>query len=166
MFHAFFLLQRLLYPKTDRHYINFYLGLSLPLQIITFVAMLTRFTAFVLLAALVSSNCSRFFVYAGFELNKKYIAGNLCINKDRPWLHCNGKCYFMKKIRQAEENEKKQEAKDNLNKMEVSFFQEPYRVAFVEPIILSVRQAIFPSYACPYSESYIDTIFRPPKHSA
>ena len=65
-----------------------------------------------LLVALVISSFSRFFVYAGFELNRKYIAENLCINKNRPWLHCNGKCYFMKKIKQAEENEKKQQRED------------------------------------------------------
>ncbi len=79
---------------------------------ITFAAMLKRFTAILLLAALISSNCSRFFIYAGFELNHKYIAENLCINKNRPWLHCNGQCYFMKKIREAQDSEKKQQRTD------------------------------------------------------
>lgn len=127
--------------------------------------MLKRFTAIVLLVALISSNCSLFFVYAGFELNHKYIAENLCINKNRPWLHCNGKCYFMKKIHQAEENEKKQEAKDNLSRLEVSFFQEPYQVAFIEPVILEANKSTFPRYTYQYSSRYIETIFRPPKQA-
>lgn len=125
--------------------------------------MFKRFTAILLLAALISSNCSLFFVYAGFELNHKYIAENLCINRDKPWLHCNGKCYFMKKIHQAEENEKKQEAKDNLSRLEVSFFQEPYRITFIEPVILEKNNSTFPRYIYQYSSSYIETIFRPPK---
>lgn len=125
--------------------------------------MLKRLTAIILLVALISSSFSRCFVYAGFELNHKYIAEKLCINKDRPWLHCNGKCYFMKKIRQAEENEKKQEAKDNLSRLEISFFQEPFRVTFIEPAILERHQSTFPRYTYSYSSCYLETIFRPPK---
>jgi len=125
--------------------------------------MSKRFIAILLLTALISSTCSMFFVYAGFEMNRKYIAENLCINRDKPWLHCDGKCYFMNKIKQAEKNEKKQEAKDNLTKMEVSFFQESFRIAFTEPVILEAHKSTFPHYAYQYSSSYIEIIFRPPK---
>ncbi|WP_254070998.1 hypothetical protein [Pedobacter sp. L105] len=125
--------------------------------------MLKRFIAILLLVTLISSTCSMFFVYAGFEMNRKYIAENLCINRDKPWLHCDGKCYLMNKVKQAEKNEKKQEAKDNLTKMEVSFFQESHRIAFTEPIILEVHKSIFTHYAYQYSSSYIEAIFRPPK---
>jgi hypothetical protein len=128
--------------------------------------MLKRFTAILLLAVLISSNCSRFFVFAGFELNHKYIAENLCINKSKPWLHCNGKCYFMKKIHQAEENEKKQEAQNNLNRLELSFFQEPQKVVFIEPVILDRAISAFPPYAYQYSSSYLAAIFKPPKQVA
>lgn len=127
--------------------------------------MLKRLTAILLLATMISSNCSLFFVYAGFEINQKYIAENLCINRDKPWLHCNGKCYFMRKVKQAEENEKKQEAKDNLSRLEVSFFQEPFKIAFIEPVILETTQSTFPHYTFQYSSSYIETIFRPPKQA-
>jgi len=76
------------------------------------VPMLKRIICICLLVALIGSNFSRFFIYAGFELNHKYIAENLCVNKSRPWLHCNGKCYFMRKIKEAQDNEKKQERAD------------------------------------------------------
>ncbi|RKR84659.1 hypothetical protein BDD43_4908 [Mucilaginibacter gracilis] len=124
--------------------------------------MFKRFTAILLLVTLISSNFSMFMVYAGFEMNHKYIAENLCINRSRPWMHCNGKCYFMKKIHQAEENEKKQEAKDNLNRLEVSFFQEPFQLSFIEPAILETVKSSFPPYTYQYSSRYIETIFRPP----
>jgi hypothetical protein len=77
--------------------------------------MLKRITAIFLLVALISSGFSRFFIYAGFELNHKYIAQNLCINKNRPWMHCNGKCFFMRKIKEAQDNEKKQDRADQQN---------------------------------------------------
>ncbi|WP_255563269.1 hypothetical protein [Mucilaginibacter sp. 21P] len=115
---------------------------------------------------LISSNFSMFMVYAGFQMNQKYIAETLCINRYRPWMHCNGKCYFMKKIHQAQENEKKQEAKDNLNRLEVSFFQESFQFASIAPKILETAESGFPAYTYQYSSRYIDTIFRPPKKIA
>ncbi|WP_222538417.1 hypothetical protein [Pedobacter polysacchareus] len=71
--------------------------------------MLKRFTAIILLMTLLLAQFSRVFVYAGFELNQQYIATVLCENKDKPAMHCNGKCYLAKKLKQAEEKEKKQE---------------------------------------------------------
>ncbi|WP_419802841.1 hypothetical protein [Mucilaginibacter sp.] len=128
--------------------------------------MFKRIIAISLLAVLISSNFSRFFVYAGFELNKKYIAENLCINKARPWLHCNGKCYLMKKVKQAEENEKKQTAKDNLNRQEISFCSELFSLDFPQPIALNFRKKPYSAYNYQYSSRYIETIFRPPKQAA
>lgn len=69
----------------------------------------------------------------------------------------------MKKIQQAEENEKKQEAKDNLSRLEISFFQEPYQITFTEPNVLEANKSTFPRYTYQYSNTYIETIFRPPK---
>ncbi|MEQ7801458.1 hypothetical protein ABDJ41_16815 [Pedobacter sp. ASV1-7] len=54
-------------------------------------------------------NFSNLFLYTAFELNKKYIAAEFCENKAKPELHCEGKCYLMKKLKQAEEKEQKQE---------------------------------------------------------
>lgn len=68
-----------------------------------------RLVVIFLLVTLISSNLSWFFAYAGFELNQKYIAENLCVNKSRPWMHCNGQCYLMKKFKQAQEKEKNQD---------------------------------------------------------
>ncbi len=128
--------------------------------------MLKRLTALCLLAALISSSFSRFFAFAAFEANQKYIAENLCVNKARPWLHCNGHCYFMKKVKQAEENEKKEAAKDNLNRMEVSFFQEPFQFSLPVPFQVETSTQTFPGYTYQYSNRYLSTIFRPPKQFA
>lgn len=58
---------------------------------------------------MLSGNFSRLFIYAGYELNKSYIASTLCENKAKPQLQCKGKCYLSKKIKEAEQREKKQE---------------------------------------------------------
>ncbi|MDB5086273.1 MAG: hypothetical protein JWR09_267 [Mucilaginibacter sp.] len=125
--------------------------------------MLKQLTAYFLIFSLLAVNFSRFFIFVGFELNKNYIAANLCDNRDKPWLHCNGKCYFAKKIKQAQENERKEAAKDNFSRLEVSFFQEPFKLAFIEPVILDDNKGSFPQYTYQYTNHYIDAIFRPPK---
>ena len=127
--------------------------------------MLRRSIAYFLILTTLTANCTRFFVFAGFKLNQKYITENLCINKSRPWMHCNGKCYFMKKIRQAEENDKKQEAKENLSRSDVSFFQEPFRLSFIEPKLLDTFKSSFPPYRYQCDNRYLESIFRPPKQA-
>lgn len=41
-------------------------------------------------------------VLAWYELNKDYVADVLCINKDKPDLQCNGKCYLNKQLKKAD----------------------------------------------------------------
>ncbi|HEY5370402.1 MAG TPA: hypothetical protein VIJ75_15570 [Hanamia sp.] len=38
-------------------------------------------------------------------MNQSYIAKNLCVNRDKPMMHCNGKCYLAKKIKQQEKQD-------------------------------------------------------------
>lgn len=128
--------------------------------------MLRQALIFLVILSTLTTNCSRFFVFAGFELNRNYISSNICENRDKPWMHCNGKCYFMKKIKQAEDDEKKETAKDNLSRLEITFFQEPFSLSFLTPVILNNKQQAFANYTYHYSSHYIDTIFRPPKQIA
>lgn len=40
-------------------------------------------------------------VWVWFKANQPFIAKELCVNKDRPELHCNGKCFLMTKMREV-----------------------------------------------------------------
>ncbi len=97
--------------------------------------MVRQFIAYLLIVAVVSANFSRFFIYAGFELNKNYIATHLCENRDKPWLHCNGKCYFMKKIRQAQEKEKNDERQSQKNLFQEALFAQKADVRFYSRVL-------------------------------
>jgi hypothetical protein len=74
--------------------------------------MLRTFFRTSLLALLLAGYCSSvlsFFVpYLSFELNRKYIAENLCENRDKPAMHCCGLCYLNKSMQKAEKEEKNQ----------------------------------------------------------
>ena len=95
--------------------------------------MLRAFTAFLLMIAVLTANLSNCMIYAGFDLNQKYIASTLCENRDKPQLQCNGKCYLAKKIKQAEEKEKNDEQQSQKNR-----FQE---ALITQKLILSFQQA-------------------------
>lgn len=42
-----------------------------------------------------------------YQLRKDFIAKAFCINKQKPQLNCNGKCYLAKRLKTAEEQENK-----------------------------------------------------------
>jgi len=84
--------------------------------------MQKRLTAWLLIFSVLAVNYSRLFVYAGFKLNQSYIAARLCENRNKPLLHCNGKCYLMKKIRQAEDKQNNAERQAQKNVLQDVFF--------------------------------------------
>lgn len=73
--------------------------------------MFRQLTALVLIPLLFASSLSKTMVLAGFRMNRSYIAAELCENRDKPQLHCQGKCYLKKKLQLAEQKEKEQELK-------------------------------------------------------
>lgn len=128
--------------------------------------MLKQLTIWFLIFAVFATNFSLVFVYVGFKLNQQYVAANLCINRFKPSLHCNGKCYFMQKIKQAEDNDKKQAAKNSSTKLEVSFIEQPFSILFSEPVMVNLLSVGFPVFNYQYTSRYLTSIFKPPKGTA
>lgn len=92
--------------------------------------MVYRLLAILLICSLFAENISRLLITAAFELNQPYITEYFCINKDKPMLHCDGKCYLARKLKEAEEKEKKSEKES----LKVS-----YQLAFItEKTVLTV----------------------------
>src|SRR5690606_25919982 len=91
--------------------------------------MLSRLIAILLIGFLAAENVSRLLVSAAFELNREYIADNLCENRDQPQLHCDGHCYLAKKLKEADGQQKKSEKEAQKN---------PYHPAFImEKMVLT-----------------------------
>lgn len=118
-----------------------------------------RITAILLIVAILSCSFSRFFVYAGFELNQKYISDKLCVNRTKPWLHCNGKCYLMKKLKQAAEKEKSTERENMKNSFQEAYQDNKTTVKFYTHL-LQVLAVPNSHIDLPQGHS---TIFRPPQ---
>lgn len=45
---------------------------------------------------------------AYYKVNKEYITRVLCQNRDKPKLHCNGKCYLAKKLKEQQQKQDQQ----------------------------------------------------------
>lgn len=126
--------------------------------------MLSRVFVFFLMLSTLLANFSRLAISVGFDLNRKYIAVHLCENRSRPSLHCDGKCYFMKKIRQAEENEKKQGTKDTLDQLGVTFFQPVHEFRFENPASPIQISIALSGYCYWYSNPRVKGLLKPPRH--
>jgi hypothetical protein len=91
-----------------------------------------------------------------------YIATVLCVNKEKPQMHCNGKCHLMKELARASENEKPQSDKKNLHQeQEVLFCELPvhYNFSTTEIAFVTKNQT---GYSNLYSHINSVSIFHPP----
>jgi hypothetical protein len=64
---------------------------------------------------------SSFVIQANYYLNKDYIAKVLCINREKPKMHCNGKCYLAKKLKEQERQEQ-QSPNPKLEKLDIQLY--------------------------------------------
>ena len=49
---------------------------------------------------------SKSLILVNYEINKKEITEKYCINKDKPQMHCCGKCMLKRKLAEQEEQQK------------------------------------------------------------
>lgn len=106
---------------------------------INFAVMRILSTIF-LLAVLLSKTIYSVFWQVNFQLNQKEIVRMECENRNRPELHCNGKCYLAKQLQKADNllDEKREESSKslvNLKWMETSLFACP------ETIVMKLDQS-------------------------
>ncbi|TRX38882.1 hypothetical protein FNW52_02225 [Flavobacterium sp. ZT3R18] len=98
-----------------------------------------------------------------YMVNYEYISKVLCENKAKPIMHCNGKCHLMKELAKANENEKPatSDKKGYTPVVELLFFQEIDTFAIVSLALLNKEKRNY-NYSISYSNSHLETLFRPP----
>ena len=65
-----------------------------------------RWGALIMLGLLVLGGSSRLEILAYYQLNHSYIATHLCVNRDRPAMHCNGKCFLHHELNRDAQKDK------------------------------------------------------------
>jgi hypothetical protein len=97
-----------------------------------------------------------------YIINYDYIAKELCENKAKPQMHCNGKCHLMKELAKAAENEKPASQKKSQHQETEVLFCE----AVIDFSFSTSSTAVFVKNVTGYSNlySHLNTtaVFHPP----
>ncbi len=102
-----------------------------------------------------------------YAINYNYISKVLCKNKDKPKMHCNGKCQLMKNLAKAADPEASgekpisPEKKSQTHKIELLFFQEIQSLISL-PTSFQYKNIIANNYSNLYFRLNSCSVFRPP----
>ena len=118
--------------------------------------LLPRVCSLLILGVVITQSLNSLLTVAAFELNKEYISKNLCENRDKPQMHCNGKCHLVK---QQEKSERSPIAPVK-EKQEVVQFFESNRGA-LPYFMTGIQRNIIP-YIDGESQSVMRSVFHPP----
>lgn len=97
-----------------------------------------------------------------YIINYDFIVAELCENRDKPVLECNGKCHLMKELAKASEDEKPLSEKKTLHLQTELLFLEPVNnVSIAIQYNYAKKSKIIP-YSNLYSSINSFSIFHPP----
>jgi len=65
------------------------------------------FFSYLLILLVLLQTFSREVLVVDFTLNRATITARFCVNKARPQLHCDGKCYFAQQLKKQADRENK-----------------------------------------------------------
>ena len=105
---------------------------------------------------------SKVWIFVSFKINQDYIAKNLCENRAKPILKCNGKCQLMKKLKQADKDEEKQTPQTIKEKLEVLYCHNQANFNVSQKLDFEIKKQSFFGYKFQNYSSYQSIIFRPP----
>jgi hypothetical protein len=121
---------------------------------------LKKLIAIFALAGILLQTFSQVVIVAQFYANQDYIAKNLCENRDKPQMHCNGKCCLKKKLAQ----EGKQQAPSPRTQKEeqvvnLFFTDTKFEITHFIP---AMRSTSYLSYNDLQTVSFPHSVFHPP----
>lgn len=98
-----------------------------------------------------------------FIINYDYIVNKLCVNKNKPGMHCNGKCYLKKELskyaaKETSEAEKKA-AEDNPESIAIL----PIVTEFCLKKNVIYTHSVQVLYTLQHYNFYFSDIFKPPR---
>ncbi|HEY6977251.1 MAG TPA: hypothetical protein VH396_13235 [Chitinophagaceae bacterium] len=91
--------------------------------------MANRFIAFFFMLVFLGEIFDGGVIMVDFYVNQSYIAKNLCENRDKPQMHCNGKCQLEKKMEQESKKDQESPERRSDNKNEIVLSSESFAPA-------------------------------------
>jgi len=112
-----------------------------------------------LFICLFAATFSNWLVIASFNINQRYIAKELCVNRNNPNSNCNGHCYLCKQLNKEEKPEGIG-GSTSKEKFEVQLF---FVDVLHENLSLTFSKNIFSVLQHPFAEQlYVKSFFHPP----
>ena len=91
---------------------------------------------------LLGSLCGQYFIQTGFvswfNMNQETIVAAFCVNKDKPSMHCDGKCYLKKELKSIDDEQSA--GKSQQVKAEQLIFLQPNAIDAILPFLKETRK--------------------------
>lgn len=127
--------------------------------------MLRTLSSYLLLGLFLLQFSTKLFIEIDFLINQTDIIENLCENKDKPELKCNGKCYLMKQMQENErlfENQSDESDNKTQNYLKSMEYVEVDPSENVSPIFVSTSDRNFSRGLSSLADGFINLVFHPP----
>ncbi len=103
----------------------------------------------------------RYVTILGFYMNQAYIAKNLCVNRSKPELHCNGKCHLAKKMSEEDKKDRENPDRKTDSSNEV-FYTAIEEQNVLKPLFTSITHSWVNPYCINIPIGQPSAVFRPP----
>lgn len=98
-----------------------------------------------------------------YNANKAYIARVLCENRDKPQLHCDGKCYLAKKLKAQQDRQDKETTRRVENAPTITLFcSDGFSFDFTQQILADLA-SVLPDYLLKSYATFQRILFQPPR---
>ncbi len=107
--------------------------------------------------------------FFNWKINQEIITQKYCVNKDKPMLHCDGKCYLMKKMNQLDLEGKQERQKfpfptQKLEQVETPFISAEFGLDIFSTKVASSKLKIsFAYWSNLYHFDFNENCFQPPQ---
>jgi hypothetical protein len=122
--------------------------------------VLKQMTVIWLLIGILGQTFNKGLISLQYQLNKNFIAANLCENRARPEMKCEGKCYLCKRLK----NEEKKDQENPERRAENRFESLPFPLGFslTHPTGTTISLE-YPSFQEEVNNSFVLSLFHPPQ---
>ena len=123
---------------------------------------MNKLIVFLLIVGIGFQSVGKLFVLAWYQVNKTYIAQKLCENRNKPKMHCNGKCQLRKKMQLLEqESSSKSSAPVKIDKIDILEFLLPVNQTTLNNSFSILKKPIV-FYNKQYTFTFSNYLFKPP----
>jgi len=117
----------------------------------------------VLIALIALQTFSKWCLILEYQVNKDFIAKNLCINRARPLSCCKGTCYLNKKMAADESDQQAPSRSGQREETTLQLFEE--KNLLPQPILVEVNIIHSTRYIDPFTQDHSFSQFEPPQQS-